>query len=486
MTETKRKAEAAAGADGVESPKGGDGKFHFAIDRGGTFTDVHCILPSGIEIVTKLLSEDPANYADAPTEGIRRILSEYDSTVSYPRGKPVQTTHIGSIRMGTTVATNALLERKGERMGLLITAGFRDLLKIGNQSRQDIFDLTCQAPGLLYERVAEVDERVMLAAFCDEDKSEEEIARMERGVGDDEEEEKVYDGSYPPAGIGPRFTGITGEKVVVLRRPNLDVVKRQLEEFVKAGIKSVAIVLAHAYTYDEHEKMVGTVAREMGTFTEVALSSEVMPMVKMVPRGHTACAAAYLTPKITTYLNSFRRGFDAGLADIRLDFMKSDGGLTPVDDFGGHQAIMSGPAGGVIGYAKTAFRPSPKGVDGHDGTKAAALKPPAPVIGFDMGGTSTDVSRYDGSLEHVFETTTAGVAIQAPQLDIHTVAAGGGSRLFLRTGMVRNRMSYICILYFSLCLYKRGTKSQKDCHCCSPVHLLSRSSLLFMTVCCRA
>lgn len=178
------------------------------------------------------------------------------------------------------------------------------------------------------------------------------------------------------------------------------------------------------YTYDEHEKDIGELARSMGIFTEVALSSEVMAMVKLVPRGHTACAAAYLTPKITSYLNSFRSGFDKGLVKVRLDFMKSDGGLTPVDDFGGHQAVLSGPAGGVIGYAKTAFQPAPGSTD-----------PPAPVIGFDMGGTSTDVSRYDGSLEHVFETTTAGVAIQAPQLDIHTVAAGGGSRLFLRTGM---------------------------------------------------
>mmetsp|Transcript_27108 Transcript_27108/g.59295 ORF Transcript_27108/g.59295 Transcript_27108/m.59295 type:complete len:1400 (+) Transcript_27108:291-4490(+) len=423
MTENKRKATTSENGGGNSS---GDGKFHFSIDRGGTFTDVHCILPTGSQIVSKLLSEDPSNYADAPTEGIRRILDEHDPSRSYPRGEVVRTAVIGSIRMGTTVATNALLERKGERMGLLISAGFRDLLKIGNQSRQDIFDLTCEAPGLLYEKVAEIDERVMLAAFCDEGKSEDEIATMEEMK---EGKDAGDDGAYPPASIGPRFAGVTGEKVVVLRKPNLDAVKKQLEEFVSAGIKSVAIVLAHAYTYDEHEKMVGSVAREMGTFTEVALSSEVMPMVKMVPRGHTACAAAYLTPKITTYLNSFRQGFDEGLASIRLDFMKSDGGLTPVDDFGGHQAIMSGPAGGVIGYAKTAFRPSPTGDDD------APAAPPAPVIGFDMGGTSTDVSRYDGSLEHVFETTTAGVAIQAPQLDIHTVAAGGGSRLFLRTGM---------------------------------------------------
>jgi len=173
----------------------------------------------------------------------------------------------------------------------------------------------------------------------------------------------------------------------------------------------------------------------MGCFDEISLSSEVMAMVKMVPRGHTACAAAYLTPKITSYLTSFRRGFDSdlngsGSSSVRLDFMKSDGGLTPVDDFGGHQAILSGPAGGVVGYAKTSYRAKSKDDDDYDPNKK-----PQPVIGFDMGGTSTDVSRYDGHLDHVFETTTAGVSIQAPQLDIQTVAAGGGSRLFLRGGL---------------------------------------------------
>ena len=328
--------------------------------------------------------------------------------------------------MGTTVATNALLEREGERMGLLITEGFGDLLEIGNQSRPDIFDLSCAKPGLLYEDVAEVEERVMLAGYCDEGRSADEIAALENEEGqvmDADGEREGGDGQPPKAGVGPRITGITGEKVIVLRRPDLTDVRAKLEAFAAKGIRSVAVVFAHSYTYGAHEQAVGQLARSMGVFTEVSLSSEVMPMVKMVPRGHTACAAAYLTPKIATYLSSVRSGFDAGLAEIRLDFMKSDGGLTPVDAFGGHQAIMSGPAGGVIGYAKTAYRAN------QDGTA------PAPVIGFDMGGTSTDVSRYDGSLEHVFETTTAGVAIQAPQLDIHTVAAGGGSRLFLRTGM---------------------------------------------------
>ena len=170
------------------STSAGDGKFHFAIDRGGTFTDVHCTLPTGVQLVTKLLSEDPANYPDAPTEGIRRLLHEHDATRNYQRGEKVDTANIGSIRMGTTVATNALLERDGERMGLLITKGFGDLLEIGNQSRPDIFDLSCAKPGLLYEDVAEVEERVMLAGYCDEGRSADEIAALEKeeegGVAD--------------------------------------------------------------------------------------------------------------------------------------------------------------------------------------------------------------------------------------------------------------------------------------------------------------
>jgi N-methylhydantoinase A/acetone carboxylase, beta subunit len=320
-------------------------KFHFSIDRGGTFTDIHCILPNQQEIIRKILSEDPDNYPDAPTEGIRRILFEYDAENTkkgkYKRGDKVCTENIGSIRMGTTVATNALLERKGERMGLLITKGFKDLLKIGNQSRQDIFDLTCYAPELLYESVKEVDERVMLANFFDEQIQDDKIMTIF-------EEAAVDVLGSPKAGYGRRVEGITGEKVIVLKPPDLNDVRIQLEDFRKEGIKSVAIVLAHSYTFPEHEEMIGKLAMEMNCFTEISMSCKVMPMVKLVNRGHTACAAAYLTPKITTYLGSFRQGFDEGLKNVMLTFMKSDGGLTPVDNFGGHQAILSGPAGGVI------------------------------------------------------------------------------------------------------------------------------------------
>jgi 5-oxoprolinase (ATP-hydrolysing) len=348
----------------------GDGKFHFAIDRGGTFTDVFCRLPDGREVVSKLLSEDPAHYPDAPTEGIRRILSDYDKDHQYPRHTRVLTSQIGSIRMGTTVATNALLERDGARMALLITQGFQDLLEIGDQSRPDIFDLTCKKPSLLYEEVVQVQERTMLKQFSP----------------------PLYADNYPQA------TGITGEDVLILQPPNLADVKIQLEELRDKGITALAIAFLHSYTYPNHEQAVGELAKSMGCFEQISMSSAVMAMVKLVPRGHTSCAAAYLTPKITTYLQGFTMGFDDDLLkNVPLTFMKSDGGLSPFNDFGGHQAILSGPAGGVVGYAKTTYDAADK----------------IPVIGFDMGGTSTDVSRYDGQWELVFETVTAGVAIQA-------------------------------------------------------------------------
>ena len=355
----------------------GDGKFHFAIDRGGTFTDVVCRLPDGTEIVFKLLSEDPSHYQDAPTEGIRRLLQEHDSPssgIKYPRGEPVNTSRIGSIRMGTTVATNALLEREGARMALVTTSGFGDLLEIGNQARPDIFDLSCKTPSLLYEEVVEVEERVLLQEFCSAELLEK-----------------------SPMKEMPRKVGITKEGVLVERVPDLESVKTQLSGLRDKGITSLAIALMHAYTFPDHEIMIGKLASDMGCFEQISMSHEVMSMVKLVPRGHTTSAAAYLTPKITTYLSNFQRGFDEGLVNVPLQFMKSDGGLAPVNDFGGHQAILSGPAGGVVGYAKTTYDPATK----------------IPVIGFDMGGTSTDVSRFDGHLEHVFETVTAGVAIQA-------------------------------------------------------------------------
>jgi len=354
--------------------------FRFSIDRGGTFTDVYAEVPGepGFRVV-KLLSEDPAHYPDAPREGIRRILEEVTGH-PYPKEGFVSS-DIDWIRMGTTVATNALLERKGAKTLLVITKGFGDLLQIGNQNRPRIFDLEIRKPELLYQQVLEVDERVRLRRADD---------------------------------LHPGIVGTTGEEFLILEKPNLEKVRNSLEEAKQAGIEAVAVVFLHAYAFPQHEQDVGALARELG-FTQVSLSHEVMPMVKMVARGDTTMVAAYLTPHIRQYLNSFRSGFSDGLEQSNLFFMQSDGGLTAADRFQGSNAILSGPAGGVVGYALTTDLGKP-------------------VIGFDMGGTSTDVSRYGGDWEHTRESETAGVRIQAPQLDIRTVAAGGGSRLFFRQG----------------------------------------------------
>ena len=354
--------------------------FRFSIDRGGTFTDVYAEVPGdpGFRVV-KLLSEDPAHYSDAPREGIRRILEEVTGR-PYPKEGFVSS-DIDWIRMGTTVATNALLERKGAKTLLVTTKGFGDLLKIGNQNRPHIFDLEIRKPELLYQQVLEVDERVRLSRLDD----------SQSGI-----------------------VGTTGEEFLVLEKPNLEQVRNSLEKAKQGGIEAVAVVFLHAYAFPQHEQQVGALARELG-FSQVSLSHEVMPMVKMVARGDTTMVAAYLTPHIRQYLDSFRSGFLDGLEQSNLFFMQSDGGLTAADRFQGSNAILSGPAGGVVGYALTTNLGKP-------------------VIGFDMGGTSTDVSRYSGDWEHTHESETAGVRIQAAQLDIRTVAAGGGSRLFFRQG----------------------------------------------------
>ncbi|KAM9774573.1 5-oxoprolinase [Syngnathus typhle] len=367
-----------------------EGKFDFAIDRGGTFTDVFARLPDGRERVLKLLSRDPQNYKDAPTEGIRRVLEE-ETGCAFPRNQPVDTSRIGWIRMGTTVATNALLEREGERTALLVTKGFKDLLHIGTQARPKLFDLEVSVPEVLYEEVIEVDERVVL---------------------------KQDSCQLPRKDPKRDVTGSTGDSLEVWQELDLERVEKDLKGVLSRGITSLAVLLLHSYTWSDHEKAVGALARQLG-FTQVSLSSKVMPMVRAVPRGYTVCADAYLTPKIRDYLKGFTSGFKGALKDVDVLFMQSDGGLTPMQQFCGSRAILSGPAGGVVGYAVTSYNQKEK----------------KPVIGFDMGGTSTDVSRYAGRFEHVFEATTAGVTLQAPQLDINTVAAGGGSRLFFRSGM---------------------------------------------------
>jgi 5-oxoprolinase (ATP-hydrolysing) len=362
-------------------------KYRFSIDRGGTFTDIYAEVPGepGFRVV-KLLSEDPQNYDDAPREGIRRILAE-TTGLELPKNS-VPAEMIEWIRMGTTVATNALLERKGARCALLVTRGFRDILQIGNQDRPDIFDLEINKPDLLYEKVVEISERL----------------RMLR-ENESSPDEKVVQ-------------GITGERFIVLKPLNVEELRPQLQSFLDQGIRSLAVVLMHAYAWPDHELEIGELARQMG-FEQISLSSQVMPMVKLVARGDTTMTDAYLNPHIQTYLSSFRDGFKGKLEKTGLLFMQSDGGLAQADDFTGSRAILSGPAGGVVGYAMTTFSDEER----------------QPVIGFDMGGTSTDVSRFGGDYELVFETETAGVRIQAPQLHIKTVAAGGGSRLFFDNGM---------------------------------------------------
>lgn len=362
------------------------------------------------DIIIKLLSEDPSNYNDAPLEGIRRLLSKFTGK-DLPRGEPLDTSKIGSIRMGTTVATNALLERKGERIAFVVTKGFKDCLKIGNQSRPKIFDLAIRKPEVLYEKVIEIDERVTLEDYAED--PERHITKADETTADE--------------GL---VRGQSSEAVRVLKRPAEDVVRSQLQGLYEDGFRSIAVCLVHGYTFPDHEALVGKLAHEIG-FEHVSLSHQLMPMIKYVPRATSACADAYLTPAIKKYIASFQAGFEGGLGaesvkkdrganGARCEFMQSDGGLVDVNLFSGLRAILSGPAGGVVGYALTSYDTNTK----------------TPVIGFDMGGTSTDVSRYgSGRYEHVFETTTAGVTIQSPQLDINTVAAGGGSRLFFRNGL---------------------------------------------------
>ena len=329
--------------------------WDFWIDRGGTFTDVVGRRPDGTLTAHKLLSENPEAYADAAVQGIRDLLG-------LKAGEPIPPGRVGAVKMGTTVATNALLERKGDRTLLLITKGFRDALKIGYQARPKIFAREIVKPDMLYERVAEVDERVRA------------------------------DGT-------------------VERAPDLAAVRRDLEAATADGINAVAIVFMHAYRYPEHERQAAALARDMG-FTQVSVSHEVSPLIKLVGRGDTTVVDAYLSPILRRYVAQVDKDLDARRSQARLMFMMSSGGLTAAELFQGKDAILSGPAGGVVGMAET-------------GKQAGFDR----LIGFDMGGTSTDVSHFDGEYERAFETEVAGVRMRAPMMLIHTVAAGGGSIL---------------------------------------------------------
>jgi 5-oxoprolinase (ATP-hydrolysing) len=323
--------------------------WQFWIDRGGTFTDVIARRPDGALVTHKLLSESREHYRDAAIAGIRDLMG-------VATGDPIPCDQIEVVKMGTTVATNALLERKGERTVLIVTRGFKDALRIGYQNRPDIFARRIVLPEMLYERVVEIDERV------------------------------TADGE-------------------VLRAPDLARIKADIELVFDAGIRSAAILFMHSYRYPEHEKRVATLARAMG-FAQVSASHEVSPLMKLVGRGDTTVADAYLSPILARYVDEVARE----LPGVRLLFMQSNGGLVEATRFHGKDAILSGPAGGVVGAAKSAER--------------AGL---GEIIGFDMGGTSTDVSHYAGAYERGFETQVAGVRLRAPMLRINSVAAGGGS-----------------------------------------------------------
>jgi 5-oxoprolinase (ATP-hydrolysing) len=328
------------------------GRWQFWIDRGGTFTDVVARRPDGTLAVHKLLSENPGRYTDPAVAGIRHLLA-------VPPGQPIPAERISVVRLGTTVATNALLERKGEPTVLVITAGFADAIRIAYQDRPQIFALEIIRPDMLYSRVIEAGERI----------------------------------------------GARGE---IIRPLDEDSVTRGLLAAYEEGFRSVAVVCMHGYRYPAHEARIGEIARRLG-FTQVSESHATSPLMKLVSRGDTTLVDAYLSPIIARYVNQV-----AGeLGGVRVQFMQSNGGLTDAHLFRGKDAILSGPAGGIVGMARTA--------------QAAGF---GQVIGFDMGGTSTDVSHYAGEFERQYETQVAGVRMRAPMLSIHTVAAGGGSVLF--------------------------------------------------------
>ncbi|GAB3456390.1 hydantoinase B/oxoprolinase family protein [Actinophytocola sediminis] len=325
--------------------------WQFWVDRGGTFTDIVARGPDGELVTHKVLSENPTRYADAAVAGIRALLR-------LGADDPVPAESIEQVRMGTTVATNALLERTGEPTVLVITKGFGDALRIGNQNRPRIFDRDIVLPDLLYERVIEVDERIQA------------------------------DGT-------------------VLRAPELDRLADDLARARRDGLRAVAVVCLHSHLHPAHEQAVGKLAEQLG-FPQISLSSEVSPLMKLVPRGDTAVVDAYLSPVLRRYVDQVAEQ----LRGVRLMFMQSNGGLTEAGHFRGKDAILSGPAGGIVGMARVSQ------LAGFD-----------KVIGFDMGGTSTDVSHFAGEYERVFQAQVAGVRLRAPMMDIHTVAAGGGSIL---------------------------------------------------------
>ncbi|RFB82061.1 5-oxoprolinase [Rhizobium leguminosarum bv. trifolii] len=331
-------------------------QWDFWVDRGGTFTDIVARRPDGSLIAHKLLSENPEAYRDPAVHGIRELLG-------VTSGQPIPSDLIGAVKMGTTVATNALLERKGDPTLLVTTKGFRDALEIGYQARADIFAKKIVKPELLYADVVEADERVLADGT------------VERALDEDS-------------------------------------LRQTLEAAYAEGLRAVAIVFMHAYRYPLHEQQAAAIARAIG-FTQISPSHVVSPLIKIVGRGDTAVVDAYLSPVLRRYVDQVAAELGAGEGEgPKLMFMQSSGGLTDAHLFQGKDAILSGPAGGVVGAVEV--------------SRIAGFNR---MIGFDMGGTSTDVSHYDGELERAFETEVAGVRMRAPMMKIHTVAAGGGSIL---------------------------------------------------------
>ena len=340
-----------AGTGNGEDGRTGNGRWQFWVDRGGTFTDIVARRPDGSLASRKFLSEDPERYRDAAVAGIRAFLG-------LAAGEPVPADRIDSVRMGTTVATNALLERRGEPTALLTNRGFRDQLRLGYQNRPDIFARAIRRPEQLYERVVEVGGRLTAGG-------------EEREPLDEDE-------------VRAALAGLRAE-----------------------GFRAIAVVLLHGYRFPDHERRIGELARGAG-FPQVSLSYEVSPLLRLVSRGQTTVVDAYLSPILRRYVEQVR----AELGGVRLLFMQSNGGLVEADFFQGKDAILSGPAGGLVGAVRSA---EAAGVDR--------------LVTFDMGGTSTDVAHYAGELERSFESEVAGVLLRSPLLRIHTVAAGGGSLL---------------------------------------------------------
>ncbi len=337
--------------------------WQFWIDRGGTFTDVVARAPDGRLTTHKLLSENPGRYRDAAVAGMRAVLGLAPDA-------PIPPGLVDAVKMGTTVATNALLERRGEPTLLVVNRGFADALRIGNQARPRLFDLDVRLPSMLYERVAEVGGRI---------------------AADGTEVEPLDEAAARSA----------------------------FREARDAGIGACAITLMHAWKHPQHERRLAELAREAG-FAQVSASHAVSPLLRLVPRADTTVADAYLSPVLRRYVEQVQGELHASDPAVRLFFMQSNGGLAAAGSFGGKDAILSGPAGGIVGAARTAAM---AGLDR--------------IVGFDMGGTSTDVALYDGAFERAFDTEVAGVRIRAPMMAIHTVAAGGGSVLHFEGGRFR-------------------------------------------------